>query len=87
MPRIRPDAPEASAGPAEPPRPPYQSDYRPVYPPVPKCCPRCTGLIVTAYGDTKCLCCGWYRQPIPLPQETNMMKSGASLPKVVEIRR
>lgn len=86
MPRIRPDAPEASAGPAEPPRAPYQG-YRPVLPPIPDQCPRCCGLVVIEYEDVRCLCCGWYLQPIPLPQETNMMKSGASLPKVVEIRR
>jgi hypothetical protein len=26
-------------------------------------CPRCSGLIVTQYDETRCLQCGWYDNP------------------------
>ena len=84
-PRLRYDAPEACYGKPEPPRGPYVSDYQPVYPPVPPCCPRCRGLVLTMYGDTRCVCCGWYRQPLPLPQEPDMMKSGPVLQHIIEV--
>lgn len=77
---------EAYPGPPEPPRVPYQSDYQPVYPPIPAQCPRCQGCIVTQYEETRCLSCGWYLQPLPLPQEPTMMKSGAVLANIIEVR-
>ena len=87
MPRIADTAiNEAAPCKPEPPRAAYVADARPM-PPIPKQCPRCQGLVMTQYDETKCLCCGWYRQPIPLPQEPTMMKSGANLPQVVEVRR
>ncbi len=30
-------------------------------------CPRCQGLVVTQYGETRCLICAWYLNE-PLPQ-------------------
>ena len=69
----------------EPKRPPYVADRPFLYPPVPDQCPRCDGLIVTQYGETSCIPCGWRHKPIPLPQEPTMRKSGASLPRVVEV--
>ena len=94
MPRIADTAiNEAAPCKPEPPRGPYVSDYQPVYPPIPKQCPRCQGCIVhdLAYYDVpatvRCLCCGWQRMPIPLPQEPTMHKSGANLPSIIEVRR
>lgn len=26
-------------------------------------CPRCTGLVITQYGETRCLLCGYYPRP------------------------
>mgnify|MGYP001582108851 CR=1 FL=1 len=88
MPRI-PDTAIKEAAPCrpEPPREPYQSDWQPVYPPVPEACPRCNGMVLTAYSETRCVNCGWVRQPLPLPQELTMQKSGPCLPKVIEVRR
>ena len=86
-PRKRYDDPECCYGEPQAPRGPYQSDYQPVYPPIPAQCPRCHGFIITQYEETKCLNCAWYLQPLPLPQEPTMMKSGAQLPSVVEVRR
>lgn len=85
MPRNRPDACEAAPCKPEPKRPPYQAD-RPAMPPIPARCHRCNGLVVTAYEETRCLSCGWYLQPLPLPQQPTM-KSGPQLPKVVEVGR
>lgn len=84
-PRLRPDAPEACYGKPEPKRGPYVSDDQPVYQPVPDRCPRCRGLVVTSYHDTFCVCCGWHRQPLPLPQEPTMKKSGPVLPHIMEV--
>ena len=78
---------EPRPAPPEPPRANYVSDDEPVMPPIPKVCPRCQGFILTQYGETKCVPCGWYLQPGPLPQEPTMMKSGASLPRVIEVTR
>lgn len=50
----------------EPPRAAYVSDSLPVMPPIPACCPRCKGLVVTQYEETRCLICSWYLQPIPV---------------------
>lgn len=30
-------------------------------------CPRCAGLVITQYEDTRCLLCGWYYCPPVLP--------------------
>ena len=85
MPRIADTAiNEAAPCKPEPPRAAYVADARPM-PPIPKQCPRCHGLVVTAYDETRCVACGWYLHPLPLPQEPTMMKSGASLPQVVEV--
>ena len=70
----------------EPKRPPYQAD-RPSMPPVPTRCHRCNGLVVTAYEETRCLSCGWYLQPLPLPQKPTMAKYGAKLPSLIEVGR
>ena len=78
---------KACYGKPEPKRPPYVADRPFLYPPVPDQCPRCDGLIVTQYGETSCIPCGWRHKPIPLPQEPTMRKSGASLPRVVEVGR
>lgn len=48
----------------EPPRAPYVSNALPVMPPVPSCCPRCKGLVVTQYSETRCLLCAWYLNPV-----------------------
>ena len=87
MPRTRADAPEACPSEEQPPRPPYQADWMPVTPPIPDQCPRCHGFVLTQYDETKCLNCAWYLTPEPLPQEPDMMKYGAMLPSVVEVRR
>lgn len=88
MPRIADtQRPEAAPCKPEPPRPAYVSDYQPVYPPIPTCCPRCHGIVITSYDESYCIPCGWRLQPLPLPQEPDMHKSGASLPSVVEVRR
>ena len=87
MPRIADTAiNEAAPCKPEPPRAAYVADARPM-PPIPKQCPRCCGLVVTAYEETRCIPCGWRLMPIPLPQQPTMHKSGANLPSVVEVRR
>ena len=78
---------EAYPGAPQAPRAPYVPDYQPVYPPIPARCPKCAGCIITQYDETNCINCGWVRQPLPLPQEPTMMKSGAVLPQVVEVGR
>ena len=35
-------------------------------------CPRCSGLVVTQYGETSCLLCGWHFHP-PDPPESSTM--------------
>jgi|CXWL01.1.fsa_nt_gi hypothetical protein len=70
----------------EPKRAPYRAD-RPAMPPIPARCPRCQGYVLTQYNETKCLNCAWYLQPLPLPQEPTMAKSGAQLPQVMEVGR
>ena len=79
------DDPAPSPGRPEPPRAAYQSDAPPVWPPVPPCCPRCSGYVLTQYGETQCLICAWRLHPIPLPQEPDMMKSGPQLANVIEV--
>ena len=86
-PRLKPDAPDACYGEPQAPRAPYVSDDQPVYPPIPAQCPKCQGCIISQYGETNCINCGWVLQPLPLPQEPTMMKSGAVLPSVVEVGR
>ena len=87
MPRIADSAiNEAAPCKPEPKRAPYRSD-RPVMSQIPKCCYRCSGCVITQHGETRCISCGWYLMPVPLPQEPTMAKSGASLPNVIEVRR
>ncbi len=56
-------------------------------------CHKCNGCLTVEPGDydvaetVRCINCGMRPFMIPLPQEPTMMKSGACLPKVVEIRR
>jgi hypothetical protein len=71
----------------EPPRGPYVSDYQPVMPPVPEKCPRCKGHIITQYGDSRCLNCGFYLCPLPLPDAMETLKGGAKLPVISEVTR
>ncbi len=86
MPKQRPDVPEACYGAPQPPRPPYVPDYQSVYPPIPAQCPKCSGFIITQYEETTCINCGWRLNPLPLPQEPTMMKSGPQLANVIEVR-
>jgi hypothetical protein len=75
------DSPDALPYQSEPKRAPYRSDKQPVWPPIPKCCPRCQGFVLTQHEESRCLNCSWYLQPIPCdPIDTT--KSGAVLPRV-----
>ncbi len=76
------DAPWAINSAVEPPREPYRSDKEPVMPPVPDKCPRCKGLVVTQYDETRCLPCGWYLQPVQISADPTY---GAQLPAVVRV--
>lgn len=68
--KVPDDSPGALPCAYEPPRAPYQSDYRPVMPPRPDKCPRCSGFLYTAqleWGEpveTKCVMCGWRLNPV-----------------------
>ena len=81
---------KACYGKPEPKRPPYQAD-RPVLPPLPARCPKCAGCVVPEYQEyplpetVRCLNCGMRPRMHVLPQEPTMMKSGAQLPRVVEV--
>ena len=77
---------EAYPGAPQEPRGPYVSDHEPVYPPIPAQCPKCSGFVLTQYDETTCLNCGWRLNPLPLPQEPTMMKSGAQLANIIEVR-
>ncbi len=81
------DAPWAINSAVEPPRPAYVSDKLPPMPPVPDKCPRCSGFLITQYGDTRCIPCGFYLQPIwpAVPPENRGRKIGANLPVVVRV--
>jgi hypothetical protein len=81
------DAPWAIPSQVEPARPAYVSDKLPPMPPVPTCCPRCKGFLITQYGDTRCIPCGWVLSPIwpALQPENRGRKIGANLPVVVRV--
>ena len=73
---------EAILYPAEPKRAPYKADLPPM-PPVPEKCPRCQGFVLTQHQETRCLSCGWYLHPEPMPlEELDTRKIGAQLPVV-----
>ncbi len=85
------DAPWAITSSVEPPRAEYKSESI-VMPPIPDKCPRCSGFVLTQHGETRCLICAWYLQPImpPIPEEhrgnkTQHGKTGPQLPVVVRV--
>lgn len=93
MPRIADSAiNEAAHCKPEPKRQPYQAD-RPVLLPLPTQCPKCSGCVVPEHQEyplpetVRCINCGMRPRMHVLPQEPNLMKSGAQLPKVVEVGR
>lgn len=84
------DAPYAIPAQPEPPRPPYKSETEPVFPPIPKRCPRCKGLICNRViewpDEMECFCfnCGWRLVPMqPDPKRVY----GAQLTVITEVRR
>lgn len=77
------DSPDALPYQQEPKRAAYVSDKQPVWPPIPDKCPKCTGFILTTYGESRCLNCAWYLQPIPC-EPIDTMKSGPVLPRAVQ---
>jgi hypothetical protein len=78
--------PESFKGQDQPPRPPYQSNAQLIMPPLPKCCPRCTGLVMIRDSEGFCLLCGWRPKPLePIPAP-NSQKPGTHLPAVVATR-
>lgn len=94
MPRIADSAIyEAAPCKPEPKRSPYRSDSLPVRLPLPARCPKCAGCVVPEYQEyplpetVRCLNCGMRPRMHVLPQEPTMMKSGAQLPRVVEVGR
>lgn len=59
------DGPEALPSQVEPKRAAYVSDREPLRPPIPKACPRCRNILMTADGETWCYACGFRLNPIP----------------------
>ncbi len=43
-------------------------------------CPRCTGLTITQYEETRCLLCGWYfNPPLDIPMREAYARKGKCL--------
>jgi hypothetical protein len=40
-------------------------------------CPRCHGLVISQYEDTRCLICGWYQHPEPVPLKEYPNRGGS----------